>query len=437
MQCKACGAELTSKKQPCPQCGYKEKSKAPYLLLLLIPAALLVILLVVGAIVLILGLLGVGLILMPAEKQEAVVATAPIETVAPTIAVYPTEATEPPLNMANPYIALHPDRNADFFPDSNSRYLNSGDLKDRSITELLLIRNEIFARHGYAFTDPELSEHFLSKNWYTPTVPASQFSESDLNDYEVKNVALIKIYEQRLGGIAFSPDNPYAICYSPDVAYLLPASDAALLSPWEISGLSAEEACIARNEILARHGYTFSDTHLLEYFLHQSWYYPDTPPGQSDSIQLTDTEQQNIQLLKDHESTLKEIEGLDTAFTGYAHCDFFSVTTPAYWMQYCEIVTGSNSISFNEWDSKNAGYGGHVFTLSVFSSSEEYEYHPHSQLLGYLTDAEGYTWHLVALYPTDVQCAPEAAILYGKMCDARDAVIATISAAAGYAYNPV
>lgn len=52
---------------------------------------------------------------------------------------------------------------------------------------MLIGRNEIFARHGYIFTDENLKNHFESTSWYEGTIPAEQFnSDQVFNDFEKK-----------------------------------------------------------------------------------------------------------------------------------------------------------------------------------------------------------------------------------------------------------
>lgn len=61
--------------------------------------------------------------------------------------------------------------------------------------KLRLARNEIFARHGYIFDSADLNKYFNDKNWYIPSIKPSEWSDSLLNKYEKKNIALIKKYE--------------------------------------------------------------------------------------------------------------------------------------------------------------------------------------------------------------------------------------------------
>ena len=58
-----------------------------------------------------------------------------------------------------------------------------------------LMRNEIFARHGYLFTDPELKAYFGKKKWYKPN---QKFTFDDLNTSEKQAVTIIKEIEDTI-----------------------------------------------------------------------------------------------------------------------------------------------------------------------------------------------------------------------------------------------
>jgi hypothetical protein len=62
-------------------------------------------------------------------------------------------------------------------------------LENKSLRELALLRNTIFARYGWAgFRKPWLREHFQQRPWYTPD---PKFSYARLSSVDRKNVALI------------------------------------------------------------------------------------------------------------------------------------------------------------------------------------------------------------------------------------------------------
>lgn len=95
------------------------------------------------------------------------------------------------------------------FPDSDKRYLSEAEVRSVSVDQMLIGRNEIFARHGRMFDMPELAEYFSQQPWYQGTIPAAQFDSSVLNDFEKKNVELIKRIEDEInGGSTSSGFNP-------------------------------------------------------------------------------------------------------------------------------------------------------------------------------------------------------------------------------------
>ena len=89
------------------------------------------------------------------------------------------------------------------FPDSDKKYLSEDEIRTKTVDEMLIGRNEIFARHGYIFTDENLKNHFESTSWYEGTIPAEQFnSDQVFNDFEKKNVELIKQVEDEINGVS-------------------------------------------------------------------------------------------------------------------------------------------------------------------------------------------------------------------------------------------
>lgn len=73
-------------------------------------------------------------------------------------------------------------------------------------------------------------------------------------------------------------------------------SDRRYLQPGELSGLSAWQLRIARNEIYARRGKIFHNAQLRAYFLGQSWYVP-----RYENPQLNTIEQANVALIQQFE----------------------------------------------------------------------------------------------------------------------------------------
>lgn len=74
------------------------------------------------------------------------------------------------------------------------------DLKSFTAEEVRLLRNEIYARYGYTFTNTELQEYFEEKSWYhsNPDLNAQTFDNAMLNDIEFSNIEIIVEYEASL-----------------------------------------------------------------------------------------------------------------------------------------------------------------------------------------------------------------------------------------------
>ena len=77
---------------------------------------------------------------------------------------------------------------------TSERELTEEELRKYSKTDLKIIRNEIFAAHGYIFKTSAIKEYFSSKKWYVP-----RFDNVDgrLTEIEKKNIDLIRKAESQ------------------------------------------------------------------------------------------------------------------------------------------------------------------------------------------------------------------------------------------------
>lgn len=84
---------------------------------------------------------------------------------------------------------------------TDSQYITESDLYPFTEEQVKLIRNEIYARHGYSFTMEKFRDYFSAKNWYfeDPNVNVNTFGTQNMNQYERANVDTIKAYEERMG----------------------------------------------------------------------------------------------------------------------------------------------------------------------------------------------------------------------------------------------
>ena len=90
---------------------------------------------------------------------------------------------------------------ANLFPQGSDRPLSAEDVENLNGWELKIMRNEIFARHGYIFKTDEMKEYFKYQSWYQP-----KYDNVDdmLTKVEKENIKLIKRYESRQGNNDFS-----------------------------------------------------------------------------------------------------------------------------------------------------------------------------------------------------------------------------------------
>ena len=82
------------------------------------------------------------------------------------------------------------------YPDMSSVLLDRSYLENKDAWELRIMRNEIYARHGYIFKLPELNEYFMKQSWYKPV---SEDVTNSLTPIEKENIELIKRYEEYIG----------------------------------------------------------------------------------------------------------------------------------------------------------------------------------------------------------------------------------------------
>ena len=146
-------------------------------------------------------------------------------------------------------------------------------LANVNLTDLRLIRNEIYARHGRPFATEWIAAHFKSQPWYTPR---NDYTDAELSPIEKANIALITKREDAL---------------HQDLSLKL-------LNRHDLAGLVPDDARRLRNEIYARHGRHFQDPQLRRYFASFSWYKPSSSFKES---MLSETEKRNAELISLYE----------------------------------------------------------------------------------------------------------------------------------------
>jgi hypothetical protein len=105
----------------------------------------------------------------------------------------PNDKTKSPVDLALTKKKFTYKANVGTYPQSSTKLLKSADVENLQPAELRLMRNEIYARHGYAFILKDMQEHFDEAAWY---MPVAMDIQSKLTATEIKNAALIKRYEK-------------------------------------------------------------------------------------------------------------------------------------------------------------------------------------------------------------------------------------------------
>lgn len=72
--------------------------------------------------------------------------------------------------------------------------IDESDVKGKTAWVLILMRNEIYARHGRAFTDQLLRDYFTRKKWYKAN---ASFNDSMLTETEMTNGVFILDYQKK------------------------------------------------------------------------------------------------------------------------------------------------------------------------------------------------------------------------------------------------
>jgi hypothetical protein len=75
--------------------------------------------------------------------------------------------------------------------------LTEDDIKGNELFEIELLRNEIFARHGYNFKNQRLNEYFSQFSWFKDN-SGQTFNSDELNKFENHNIQLFRKVEEKI-----------------------------------------------------------------------------------------------------------------------------------------------------------------------------------------------------------------------------------------------
>ena len=220
-------------------------------------------------------------------------------------------------------VAAAPDETAR--PFYYERQITPDDLKDRTLRELTLMRNTIYARAGNPFRKKWLNDYFSAQPWYHPL---AQLDQSKLTPLDRKNAEVIanfdgsiargqllarrralladhkeqtpegkiefRLLSMRLGDWSGSSDEDRT-----------PLEDPSLLDKQltvdQLSDFSRRDLRLVRNLVYARRGRPFKSALLENYFGTLDWYKPD--PNYTDA-KLTPLDKRNIKVILSVEDSL-------------------------------------------------------------------------------------------------------------------------------------
>jgi len=204
------------------------------------------------------------------------------------------------------------------------RQITPDDLKDRTLRELTLMRNTIYARAGNPFRKKWLNDYFSAQPWYHPL---AQMDQSKLTSLDRKNAEIIANFDGSISRLdlltrrkalqAQGGDTPEGKIELRLLSMRLgdwsgaadedrtPLEDPSLLDKQltvdQLSDFSRRDLRLVRNLVYARRGRPFKSDLLQSYFSTLEWYKPD--PHYTDA-RLTPLDKRNIKVILSVEDSL-------------------------------------------------------------------------------------------------------------------------------------
>jgi hypothetical protein len=210
------------------------------------------------------------------------------------------------------------------------RLIAPAELEGRSLRELSLMRNTIFARAGNSFRKKWLRDHFEAQPWYQAQ---GKVDESRLTEYDRQNAnkiaeaevsftreqlekRLAEVQARAAGGKASPEDDIELRLISSRLGVWKGSADVptgerspledptvldSLLDLKQLDNMSPRDLRLLRNTIYARRGRSFKSPVLTEYFEGMAWY---SPEDDYSDARLTEVDKKNIRLVRSVEDSL-------------------------------------------------------------------------------------------------------------------------------------
>jgi Ca-activated chloride channel family protein len=197
---------------------------------------------------------------------------------------------------------LAPDRFAALVETARQgRLIVEADLAALDRSQLRLLRNVPYARHGYAFNSDDLRREFSTMSWYRAN---PRFDNALFDRVDADNIALVHSYEGRAQLLAARPSNAAKDPVAARTRFessLQRARNGELLPAGDLDALDLGELRLLRNTSYARHGYVFRASDLQAAFASKPWYRAN--PGYREA-NLSSQDSHNIALVQERERTL-------------------------------------------------------------------------------------------------------------------------------------
>ena len=120
------------------------------------------------------------------------------------------------------------------------------------------------------------------------------------------------------------------------------------------------------------------------------------------------------------------------SFDNIIDTEYYTISVPQYWKAACvhEVIEKDNynyTLNFYDRESKESGYGGWLFSISLLTEFEDYTEYPDYEILGSVEVYRIGTYNIVVTYPTDVQCSEDMMQQYSEMQECIPGILETIS----------
>lgn len=94
--------------------------------------------------------------------------------------------------LTDPYPITETETCFYLLPESSYQRLTAEDVEEMTAQELMLARNEIYARHGRLFIAEDVKSYFETQDWYEGTIQPEDFiDEQELNEVELRNIQFL------------------------------------------------------------------------------------------------------------------------------------------------------------------------------------------------------------------------------------------------------